>query len=311
MPQLPDPGPPFRFSFEPYQYEFTQPLITAHGLWRVRAGILVCLEDAAGRQGWGEIAPVPWFGSETLEEARDFCRQLSPRLDQTTIWGIPASLPACQFGLESALTALHQPPQVPPLRYCGLLPTGVAALGVLPTLAYYSTLKWKIGVEPLAQELAVFARLIRVMAPGTQLRLDANGSLTRETARVWLQACQGQPVEFLEQPLQDFQTMQRLAEEFATPLALDESVASLGRLESCHRQGWRGVMVVKPAIIGSPRQLKRLCQTYRLDVVFSSVFETPVGRRAALALAGELGGGRAVGYGLDHWLNPGYHTEEG
>ncbi|PSR16406.1 hypothetical protein C8255_17945, partial [filamentous cyanobacterium CCP3] len=52
-----------------YRRRFLKPLHTAHGLWIWREGLLVRLQDSLDRVGYGEIAPIPWFGSETLEEA--------------------------------------------------------------------------------------------------------------------------------------------------------------------------------------------------------------------------------------------------
>jgi O-succinylbenzoate synthase len=75
-------------------------------------------------------------------------------------------------------------------------------------------------------------------------------------------------------------------------------------MRDCYRNGWRGIFVIKPAIAGSPRQLRNFCQTYAIDAVFSSVFETEIGRQAALQLAAELSrSDRAVGFGVGHWFS--------
>jgi O-succinylbenzoate synthase len=63
--------------------------------------------------------------------------------------------------------------------------------------------------------------------------------------------------------------------------------------------------VIKPAIIGSPQRLRSFCRECPIDTVFSSVFETAIGRDAGLQLAQELQTrDRAVGYGLEDWLMP-------
>ena len=93
----------YRFEFRPYQRRFIRPLVTSHGIWDIREGIILRFTDEAGKVGWGEIAPISWFGSETLEQAVLFCRQLPPEITEKTIFSIPDELPACQFGFESAL----------------------------------------------------------------------------------------------------------------------------------------------------------------------------------------------------------------
>lgn len=92
----------YQFAFHPYQRQFKRPLKTHHGIWAVREGIILRLTDENKRVSWGEIAPIPWFGSETLEQALDFCQQLPSEITEETIFSIPSELPACQFGFESA-----------------------------------------------------------------------------------------------------------------------------------------------------------------------------------------------------------------
>src|SRR5579883_2016587 len=92
----------YRFEFHPYRQRFKQSLVTSHGIWENRDGIILRLIDETDRVGWGEIAPISWFGSETLEQALDFCHQLPNKITDETIFSIPDELPACQFGFESA-----------------------------------------------------------------------------------------------------------------------------------------------------------------------------------------------------------------
>jgi len=61
------------------------------------------LRDRDRNIGKGEIAPIPWFGSETLEDALNSCSQLGNTVTEEDIMHIPDSLPACQFAFESAV----------------------------------------------------------------------------------------------------------------------------------------------------------------------------------------------------------------
>jgi O-succinylbenzoate synthase len=320
----------YHFQFRPYQYQLRQPLITNHGIWQVREGIIVSLRDEQGKTAKGEIAPLPWFGSETMSEALAFCHQLKEKITKEQILAIPDSLPACQFGFESALINLEEQDAQETnlfLRYSYLLPSGKAALkqwrDILPKNEQTDpTFKWKIGVQSLKEEIAIFQQLIEALPPEAKLRLDANGGLSLPEAQEWLKITDKTgKVEFLEQPLPPQQFVETLAlrNEYVTPLALDESVANLTQLANCYEQGWRGIFVIKPAIAGFPSGLKDFCMNYSLDVVFSSVLETNIGRQAVLKLAQQLGNrahqnssksglfcttlpSRAVGFGVDHWL---------
>lgn len=288
--------------------------------------------------GWGEIAPIAAFGSESVEQAEAWCRSLPSHLTQAQIEaqiaGIPASLPACQFGFGMAWEQFSSPfPSVvspqwtgdrrdkpltlsndpsPNLTYSTLLPTGTPALTAWQPLWQQGsrTFKWKIGVAAIEQELAQVEQLLNLLPDGTCLRLDANGGLTWDRACTWLERCdalnqrEGAKIEFIEQPLppEEFDRLLHLNQQFQTPIALDESVAHLTQLATCYHQGWRGIFVIKAAIVGFPQQLRQFCQQYPIDIVWSSVFETAIARSfiqdhfiPSLSRCD-----RAIGFGVDH-----------
>ena len=298
----------YQFAFQPYQRPFKQPLQTSHGKWEVREGIILSLTDKSGKTHQGEIAPISWFGTETINQALNYCHQLPKEITTESICTIPDELPACQFGFESALSLNNQ--NFNYLAYSGLLSAGKDALQQWRKLwaQGYRTFKWKIGVYPIAEELEIFATLTNSLPISAKLRLDANGGLTYNEANLWLQKCDAASViEFIEQPLglEQFEQMQILSNLYNTAIALDESVATFNQLQACYQRGWRGIFVIKPSIVGYPSRLRQFCQTYPIDAVFSSSFETEIGRQAALNLAVELANpNRAVGFGIDNFLSP-------
>jgi o-succinylbenzoate synthase len=329
----------YQFQFHPYQRRFKRPLQTSHGIWEVREGIILQLIGENDRISWGEIAPLSWFGSETLQQALDFCKQLPSKIPEETIFAISHELPACQFGFESAISNYkNSPPPAPPYqggekmaypidrdnrlqRYSGLLPAGETAVQAMQMLWQkgHRTFKWKIGVAEIEEELKMFDRLLQAMhkmgdREPLLLRLDANCGLNYHQAKIWLRECDrinslselNAKIEFLEQPfpIDRFEEMLELNSAFATDIALDESAANLDRMQECYRRGWRGIFVIKPAIAGSPSQLQKFCQTHNIDAVFSSVFETEIGRQAALDLADRIypNSSRALGFGTDSFF---------
>ncbi|MEH2240535.1 o-succinylbenzoate synthase [Nostoc sp.] len=321
----------YQFKFRPYRRRFLRALTTNHGNWDIREGIILRLTDESGKVGWGEIAPISWFGSETLEQALDFCRQLPAEITDEMIFSIPDELPACQFGFESGLEGVGSgewgvgsgedegdnciTPNSSLFPYSALLPAGEAALNQWETLWQqgYRTFKWKIGVYAIADELEIFESLIHTLPASSKLRLDANGGLSYEEANLWLWTCDNLKVngeialeiEFIEQPLpvEQFQQMLELSMSYETAIALDESVATLRQLAACYQQGWRGIFVIKPGIVGSPSRLRKFCHQHQIDAVFSSVFETAIARQASLKLAAELSrNNRAIGFGIDHFF---------
>ena len=212
-----------------------------------------------------------------------------------------------QSGPGLDLTALDSA-----LNYCHLLPTGESALTTnfrdfknLANSDRNPTFKWKIGVADPTEEIDLLKQLLSKLPLKAKIRLDANGGLTLSQARTWLAFAETQPqIEFIEQPLKPayLAEMMALQRDFRVTLALDESVANIAQLIDCYNQGWRGVFVVKAAIAGYPHKLRQFCQQHDLDLVFSAVFATDIGRQAALRLALELGNrDRAVGFGTQHW----------
>lgn len=287
----------FRFEYRPYQRTFRQPLKTHHGIWAVREGILVRLEDGSGRVGFGEIAPLEWFGSESIEDAIAFCRNAPNVMTSDWIRSIP--LPACQFGFESATLSISQ---LPALSHSALLAKSQSWRNLWEQ--GYRTFKVKIAIAPIATEISTLETLLNQLPNDSTLRLDANMGLNEAETHQWLEFCDSYSnIEFIEQPMleDEFETMLNLSQQYRTPIALDESVASLDQLRDCYDRGWRGIFVIKPAISGFPSKLREFCQQNQIDTVFSTVFETAIGRQMGLQLAAELSK-RAVGYGTNHWF---------
>ncbi len=297
----------YKFTYSIYQRQFRQPLKTSHGVWAIRQGIIIQLTDRLGISHQGEIAPIPWFGSESIEQAILWCQQIGDNITTAQVYGIPDYLPACQFGFGSAVTAFNpalSATATPDLS--ALLPSGAAAIARIPALSAqgYSTFKWKIGVLPIAEEVAIWRQLMTVPEVA-KLRLDANGGLNYAQARQWLEICsQERRIDFIEQPLSadSIEQMQELSQIYDTPIAIDESVATFALLKSAYTRGWRGIYVVKPGIAGFPWRLAEFITQHRLDVVFSSVMETDVGRDAAFRLASGLKLTRSMGFGIDEWF---------
>ncbi|ACK69374.1 Mandelate racemase/muconate lactonizing protein [Gloeothece citriformis PCC 7424] len=307
----------YSFNYHPYKRHFRKPLNTSHGLWRIREGIIISLKDDRGKIGWGEIAPIPWFGSETLEQGLNLCHKLGEKVTKEDIDQISDRLPACQFGFESALESLLSWEQNSrsffnerKMKYSYLLPAGKEVLAAWEKISQQYplpiTLKWKIGVYPLDVEIEIFRQLSQVLPSEVKLRLDANGGLKLSQIQHWLDITDKMGnVEFIEQPLppQELEIMLGLNQNYMTPLALDESVATLKQLEDAYHRGWKGIYVIKAAIAGSPRRLRQFILQNPIDAVFSSVLETKIGRESAIKLAKELSNPeRALGFGVNHWF---------
>lgn len=311
----------YRFQFRPYRLPFRQAVRTAHGLWTQREGVVVRLENlgADGGVGWGEAAPIPWFGTETAAAVEACCREIGEVCDAARLDAVPAgfgclrhALAVARNEIDRSLGSAGATGTMPDyFGVAGLLPAGRAALERVPPLleAGFRVFKWKVGVGDAADELALLDDVCAALPTGARLRLDANGAWDRRRAERWLERCADAPVEFVEQPCAaaDSPALRRreedlllgLAGDFPTPIALDESVAGDGDVERWLGAGWPGVYVIKPSLLAAPVATLACLERAQAAVVFSSALETAIGARAALRLAfGWKGERRALGFGV-------------
>ena len=307
-----------RFQYRRYRLAFRTAVRTAHGVWSEREGVLVKISDEAGNAGLGEAACLPWFGTETVDEAEAACAKFGEWIEEATLAEVPERLVCLRNAMAAARGELEEQPanangterrakdHAAYLGVAALLPAGRAVLAALGPKAEagFRIFKWKVGVGDVADELGLLDDLCAVLPSGAKLRLDANGAWDRRKAERWLERCAERPVEFVEQPVaaeargaED--VLRGLAEDWPTPIALDESLAGDGDVERWIGAGWRGVWVIKTGLLGDvARTLARL-EKAQAKVVFSSALETAVGARAALQWAfGWKGEARALGFGV-------------
>ncbi len=299
----------YAFAYRRYSLPFRTPVRTAHGLWTRREGLLVRLESEDGGARFGECAPIPWFGTETVDEAEVVCAAFDGRVSDERIAEIDEKkYPCLRFALGKRGIANAEPkPCAPYLPVAALLPAGRAALDKIPALAEmgFRTFKWKVGAADAADEMVLLDDVCAALPAGARLRLDANGAWNRRIAERWLSRCAEYPVEFIEQPVaadaagaEDL--LLGLAGDYPVPLALDESVAGSGDVARWLESGWPGIFVIKPALLGDVERVAGRLPKDR--VVFSSALETGLGAAAALRVAFEFFPGtekpRALGFGV-------------
>ena len=299
-------------SFRRYQRPFVKLLRTARGEWSLREGFIVRVEHES-MTGYGEIAPIPEFGTETLEVAEAYLQSLAASGKFSKSVAELAERPCCAFGISAAQA---NSPLASKRDYpvAALLPAGAAAFNAVKSKVEqgYATFKWKIGVEPIVEEQAVFLRLLQLLPPGARLRLDANGGLSVAALENWLTLLKdhSQQIDYLEQPLPVGQEviMAERSESFRVPIALDESLHGSGGSRWLEAGVWKGPLVVKPALMGDCGVLVERLQPVAGQVVFSSVFETGIGLENALNIADQLPelkraiGFDTVGAFADDWM---------
>jgi o-succinylbenzoate synthase len=332
-----------RLRIERRERRVDPPQANARGTWTERTGLELSLRDALGRHGRGEAAPLPDYSPDLLEgceqalhglddaafDALDAADTVVELLDAAAA-ALPAALPAARFALETALLDRAARRAGQPLwrqlrelvpgagepesvALCALLPSADPAAAVELARAHVdagvSTFKLKVGPDrPSSAQEATLDALRTRFGASLKLRLDANGSLSRDYFVQSMARLARYGLEFLEEPLA-FPEPEELAGSSCS-LALDESLqhvhpTRLARLLAldCVR-----VVVLKPTALGGFRACLRLASSARAqgcDAVVSHTLEGPIGWAACAHLALALPSPRAAGlWPLAHQLAP-------
>lgn len=298
----------FHLEFRAYRRKFLRPLVTAHGRWVWREGVIVRLTDASGRVGYGESAPTPGFTREAVADDLNWLRRFGHRLTNQDIKQVPPKLACLRWALSSARAMLEErlpiPKRIKPLPVAALLPAGRAALDELSERVDqgYLVFKWKVGVKAPTVEIGLLEKLLLGLPTKGLLRLDANGALTMRNWKIWCQHLTAlgpakSAIEFFEQPGKFRLDGANWIKESPVPVALDEGVTGSSAARNIYLKKWPGPLVLKPSLWGDVDEFLRWRK--RKDLVYSSVFETSIGFHHVLNLAAtdERAGQRAVGFG--------------
>lgn len=170
------------------------------------------------------------------------------------------------------------------------------------------TVKVKVGIAPLSEEVAKIASIRSIVGPDVALRLDANGAWTEDEATRAIEAFVAHKVRTIEDPVgpHDYAAMARLRGR-GIDIAADEAVTSSETLDQIIAASAADVIVIKPMRVGTPLAALRLIQQAdqaRLDTIITTTIDGAVGRMMALhiAAAAPTARLRCCGLNTGSWL---------
>ncbi len=306
----------------PLRLRFARPVTTARGVFTARSIVLLELRDQAGRVGYGEAAPWPGFGTETAEEAGalldaaaallcdlelqpgHWTPDLSALLQhapaaraavQGALWDLAARRAGAPLAMQLAACAGSNPDEV--LRHVAVSallvavePDALREEAARAAAAGHRAVKLKLGIAPLAADVARVRAAREGLGDRVRLRGDANGAWSTSQALAALEALAEFDLDYVEQPLHadDIDGLAALRRHAPVRIAADESVATeQGALRLLERAA-ADVVVLKPATLGGPaRALELAAQARRsgVEVVFTHTFESAIGARHVLHCA--------------------------
>lgn len=323
-----------RWSLYRYDLPLTMPLSLATGTFTERSGVLVHVQDEEGHEGWGDIAPLPGFSTESLEDALVAARaviaggrvdgfasrQVTSSDDFTGLPFDPHVPPSVRAGVDLALADLFaQRRGLSLARYLTPRPATHLSLnalllgsrdGVLRGAATarrqgYDAVKLKVGRQAVPADVALVRAVHERLGPAVELRLDANRAWTLEAAQTFAAGIQDIPISYIEEPLADPAELHSFVESTGLPLALDETVQETTS-ENIERGAFAVAVVLKPTLLGGVGAIHRwtdMARALGMRPVFSAAFESGVGLRHLMALAAAFGAAEtAVGFDTYRWL---------
>lgn len=229
----------------PKVLHFKQPAGTSRGTYTTRKSWYLYLtsDEAPGRVGIGECAPLPKLSCDDLPDYEliltDICRQT----EQT---GMPDTealrpYPSILFGLETAFrhfrTGNFSLWDTPFSRgETGIPINGLIWMGDYKKMLEqiemkmqtgFRCIKLKIGAINFEEELALLKHIrAHFSAKEIELRVDANGAFSPTDALEKLQRLSELDLHSIEQPIRagQWEEMARLAAQTPLPIALDEEL---------------------------------------------------------------------------------------
>ena len=257
-----------------------------------------------GLCGWGEIAPLPGFSSESLGEAESQLKQvikIMQSIHLESISGIMDQLshavdllPSVRCGVELALWNLRNRIEETPYRgivgeelnakvYINALISTASPsfLQEVEGLRYlgYKAVKLKVGNHPVVEEIQ-HTRILREKV-GDQLiiRVDANEKWELSEAVTYASGLKDYKIDYIEDPLSDAAMLSSFYEQTGISYAIDQCLSTPSELLSINLKGCKAI-VLKPSLLGGYllcKEWERWACNRGILPVYSSLFESGVG----------------------------------
>ncbi|AAU38398.1 o-succinylbenzoate synthase [Basfia succiniciproducens] len=268
-----------------YSIPVDSQLILRNRFLKRREGLLVqikCKEN----EGWGEIAPLPEYSRETLEQAQEQAIQWLKDWDAARSRNEKLSFdglyPSVAFGLSCALAEMKGSLQtegnyqVAPLCYGD--PDELYE--PLDQMQGEKVAKIKVGMYEANRD-GMIADMLLEAIPDLYLRLDANRSWTPAKAAMFAKYVKPEHrprIQFLEEPCKTREESRRFAEQTGINIAWDESVREpdFEVVAEPHVTA----IVIKPTLVGSLEKCVSLiekAQNLGMKAVISSSIESSFG----------------------------------
>lgn len=273
-----------------------------------RKGALLEIRDEQNKSYFAEVAPLPNWSRETLEECfQQFVTLRAALLEmdwtkETCLCSLAqfSLLPSLSFGLESALLSLLSPLPSYEVSSSALLLGSVSQIleqADLREKEGYRLAKLKVGHLPFTEAAFLIDRLKNRF----RLRIDVNRAWQTADSLSFFSQFALDAFDYVEEPFQN----PRDLSHFPHPLAVDESFPQDLSLKDLATFPTLKALIYKPTIQGGLLHclpLHQWTQQNQLSLILSSSFETDLGLAYIASLAKRLSLDAPLGIGTYSFL---------
>ena len=280
-----------------------------------REGLILKIFDDGGNCGFGEIAPLPGFSRENLEEAKSqtiqICNSLKKPLSlqqpeeiNSAMKDFPGDVyPSVSFGVASALLILSADRRNISLsellnKNCsGSLEVNALLSGskeeILTSLALikesnYGSVKLKVGSRDLSEDIDLTRKVSEQLGESMNLLLYANRSWRLDQAATFCNETRDCKIEYIEEPVLNSSELQELLADssLGIPVALDETLTEI-EISDFKKFSSASALVLKPTLLGLEKTISfaGLAKAQKIACVFSSSYESVLGLSIIAQLA--------------------------
>jgi O-succinylbenzoate synthase len=306
---------------EIFQYDLplARPLALKDIVITRRRGFIVKVGRGPRNTGYGDIAPLPKYSIESMDEARnaviewaELFKGPAAAQDEEKAYQFLLHTPSVLFGTECATLWLTK---------CAMEDSAsrgrrsVPVAGLIDTAGFieaagdsaherallkakslldrnYKTVKIKVGRGTVAEDIRLICDINKLSGGNFQIRLDANRAWDFDSAIEFARGIEGCPIDFVEEPLSTPERLPDLAAHTGLPIALDESVIDgMYDDEVFMDMRWAKAIILKPTLLGGVRATQELAYEaleHGVQPVISSSYESGIGIIALANVAATL-----------------------
>lgn len=314
-----------------YEYclRLVKPLNIKKNTLITRKGMIIELIDKDGFKGFGEIAPLPFFSTETLEDARNQIMTFKEEIvsDLSGIKNIHL-FPSVRCGIEMAVFNLKY------LKTAKKLQTGdrhilinklldvpsdfneekIKELAINTVTEGYKSVKIKVARQSVDKDILSINILKAVFEGKISVRLDANNLWNLDEAIYFGAETGYEGIDYIEDPVNSIDDYERFYIKTKIPVALDRTLEKFferfpasvtsknSKVSSKENPAYFiKAIVLKPTMLGGfniTEKFVNFASKHNIIPVTSSSFETGLGI-SSIALFTETQGLASVATGLD------------